>query len=416
MPENNLSARRQLSCIIVLLTTTGLMWFGFFMLIPLVAVHVTRDLHMGAAIAGMVLAVRQFMQFGLGLFAGALADWAGYRRMMLLGMLVRALGFGWMGFASDVLTLVLSSATAAVGGAFFEASGKAALAAVSKGYRRETIFSLSSTIGNLGMTTGPLLGVALLKVDFRMVGLASASFYLINFVLIWLFIPKLSGLGTGSGAVSQMFSNLGLVWRNRPFIMLTTLMIGYYIIYTQINITLPLIATRLTGSEDGVSLLYVINSGLAITLQFLSVRFLGRRFKPPVIIAGGTLVAGLGLWCISLVNSYVLLLGCVVIYALGRLVVEPVPALVASEYATEETLASYFGFSSLAMGFGGIFGNFLGGWLFDLGPQVGFDGLCWWAFGLTGLVVVLGIVLLQRYQQPDQATRLEVATVSPNHD
>jgi DHA1 family multidrug resistance protein-like MFS transporter len=422
MPEDYLTPRRQMTSIVVLLGTTGLMWFGFFMLIPLVAVHITRDLHMGAAVAGLVLAVRQFTQFGLGLFTGALADWGGYRRMILLGMLVRALGFAWLAFASDVLTLLLSGITAAVGGAFFDSSGKAALAAVSRGYKRETIFALSTTIGNIGMTTGPLLGVALLKMDFAVVGLASASLYLVNFGLIWLFIPKLANSGQRRGGARQMFRSLGKVWHNRTFVLISALTIGYYIIYSQINITLPLEAERLTGSEDSVSLLYVINSGLAITLQFLSMRLLARFFKSTTVIAMGTLVAGVGLWCISFVNTYPLLLACVVVYALGRLVVEPISAVLVAEHATEETLASYFGFSSLAMGFGGIFGNALGGWLFDLGPQVGFDGLCWWFFGIVGLVVVGGVLVLQHYQKRPMvapelvAPSLGTATASPNHE
>ncbi len=417
MTETELTHRQQLTGILVLLATTGIMWFGFFMLIPLVAVHITRDLKMGAAVAGMVLAVRQFTQFGLGFFIGALADWAGYRRMILLGMLIRAVGFAWLAIASDIATLLLSGITAAIGGAFFEASSKAALAAVSKGYRRETIFSLSTTIGNIGMSTGPLLGVALLKVDFAVVGLASAGLYLLAFGLVWLLVPRIASAGHSSrGATAQMFRNIGQVWQNKPFVIVTSLMVGYYVLYTQINITLPLEATRLTGSEDGVSLLYVINSGLAIGLQFFTIRFLAKRYKPATIIAVGTLITGVGLWAIYFVNSYLLLLGCVVVYALGRLIVEPIPSVMVSEYATEKNLASYFGFSSLAMGIGGIFGNFLGGVLFDLGPQVGIDGLCWWFFGAVALVVVAGVVVLRRIEAHNltRPARLEVATASPD--
>ncbi len=397
------------------------------MLIPLMAVHITRDLHMGAAIAGLVLAVRQFTQFGLGMFTGALADWVGYRQMLMLGMFIRAIGFAWLGFATDLLTLLLSGITAAIGGAFFEASGKAALAAISKGYKRETVFSLSTTIGNIGMSTGPLLGVALLKFDFSIVGLAAASIYLVNLGLIWIFIPPIASSRSGPGGARQMFSNLGRVWQNRPFVLISSLMVGYFVLYSQINITLPLIATRLTGSEDGVGLLYVINSGLAIVLQFVSVRYLIRRFNSTTIIAVGTLVSALGLFLISFVSTYLLLLACVVVYALGRLVVEPLSAVVVSEYASEDALASYFGFSSFALGLGGVFGNFMGGWLFDFGREIGFDGLCWWVFGLDGLLVVVGVLFFQRYQrrlgaQTSQiryskaSAGLEASAVSPNPD
>ncbi|HEX2910428.1 MAG TPA: MFS transporter [Chloroflexia bacterium] len=399
MTESNFGTKKQTISIVTLLVTTGLMWFGFFMLIPLLAVHITDDLGLGAAIAGFVLAVRQFTQFGLGLFVAALADWAGYRRMIMLGMLVRALGFFWLAFASDVLTLSLSAALAAVGGAFFESSSKAAIVALSKGYKRETIFSLLTTIGNIGMSTGPIAGVALLKVDFSVVGMVAASMYLINFLLVWIFVPVVASTGNGKGGVSQMFSNLGVVWNNKPFVLITVLMVGYYSLYSQINITLPLKAEKLTGNEESVGLLYVINSGLAITLQILCMRYLTRWFKPVTVIGVGTLVAGLGLLLVSFVSSYLLLLVCLVVYALGRLVVEPMSAVLVSNYATEQTMASYFGFNSLALGFGGVFGSFLGGWMFDFGPQHGLDNLCWWFFGFLGVLVAVGVVIFQRSEK-----------------
>ncbi len=422
--ENSLSRGQQMNGIVVLLATTGLMWFGFFMLIPLLAVHITRDLALGATIAGLVLAVRQFTQFGLGLFASALADWAGYRRMIMLGMLIRAVGFGWLAWAGDTLSLTLAAAVSAVGGALFESSSKAALAALSKGFKRETIFSLSSTAGNLGMSTGPLLGVALIKVDFALVGMIAAGIYLLDFLLVWLCVPPIAQSKGVKSGLGQMFSNLGTVWHDGPFVLITVLLVGYYSLYSQINITLPLEATNLTGSEDGVSLLYIVNSGLAISLQFVALRYLARRVNPVTIIGVGTLVSALGLFLISFVGSYWPFIACVVVYALGRLVVEPTVAVIVTNRAQETTLASYFGFSSLALGFGGIFGSLLGGWLFDFGRQIGLNGLCWWVFGGMGLAVMIGALLFRRSN--DQLIRpqevntftaksagLEASTASP---
>ncbi len=432
MTKESLGNPRHTGSIVVLLATTGIMWFGFFMMMPLLAVHITNDLALGATIAGMVLAVRQFVQFGLGLFAAALSDWAGYRMMMMLGMLIRAAGFFWLAFASDVLTLILSASVSAIGGAFFDSSGKAALASLSKGYKRETIFSLNGTIGNLGMSVGPLAGIALLSVNFTVVGVISAAMYLVNFVVLLFLVPSIATVGDKTKrGLGQMFSNIGTVWNDKPFVIITVLLVGYYSIYSQINITLPLISTRLSGSEDGISYVYLINSGLNIALQFLLIRMLARFFKPLILIGLGTLVAGVGMFLVSFANSFIFLLFCVVLYALGRLVVEPMISVLVSDYASESTLASYFGFSSLAMGFGGVFGSFLGGFLYDLGLQNNLPGLCWWFFGILGAVVMVGVLLFrQREGQPRQVARpepfatrietpraaLEGSSASPNLD
>jgi DHA1 family multidrug resistance protein-like MFS transporter len=418
-----LERRKQLPAILVLLFNTGLMWFGFFMLIPLVALHATRDLGVSAAMAGLILAVRQFVQQGLGLFIAAAADWVGYRRMMLCGMLIRALGFAYLAIAPDALHLMLAGVVAAIGGACFDSSGKAALAAVSRGYRRDTIFSLSSTIGNVGMTTGPLVGVMLIKLDFKVVGLVSASIYLVCFVMLLVFVPPIppaaANLGQRHGP-AQIFSQLGIVWQNRPFVIISAMLAGYYVLYAQINITLPLFTAKLTGTEDNIALIYGVSSGLAIFFQYFSVKLLGKWFQPVTVIGIGTGLAGLGLALVALATNLPTLLVCVVIYSLGRLVVEPMAYTITANYATDETMASYFGFSSLALAVGGILGNLLGGWLFDLGNQIGLAALCWYIFGLIGLGLVIGIFWFQYYEAHHHKTvapaaaSIEPATVSPS--
>lgn len=393
-----IDSHKQLPATLVLLLNTGLMWFGFFMLIPLVALHATRDLGVSAAMAGLVLAVRQFVQQGLGIFIAASADWMGYRRMMLTGMLVRAIGFAYLAVAPDGLHLMLAGVVAALGGACFDPSGKAAMAVVSRGYRPDTIFALVSTVSNVGMTTGPLLGVALLKFDFKVVGLVSACVYIFCFFLLLIFIPVLPPtiIQDKQHRLTQIFKQLGTVWSNHSFVRINLLFAGYYILYVQINITLPLYVAALTGSEDNIVTLYAINSGLAIALQYISVKFLRRWFQPVTIVGLGTGLAALGLVGIVFVHTLPFFLACVVIYSLGRLMVEPMTYTITLQYATPDTMASYFGFSSLALAVGGVIGNSAGGWLFDLGNNNGWQGLCWLVLGGVGLLVIVGVILFQR--------------------
>jgi len=418
---NPLERRKQLPAILVLLFNTGLMWFGFFMLIPLVALHATRDLGVSAAMAGLVLAVRQFVQQGLGVFISAAADWLGYRKMMLCGMLIRSLGFAYLAIAPNLLHLMLSGMVAAVGGACFDSSGKAALAALSRGFRRDTIFSLSATIGNIGMTSGPLAGVALLNVDFQTVGLVAASIYIACFFLLLLFVPPIPPasihLGQRHGP-AQVLAQLGKVWQNRRFVTITLMFSAYYILYAQINITLPLFAESLTNSKDSIATIYLISSGLAIGLQYVAVKVLRGWFSPVTIIALGTGLAGLGLAAVAFAHNLAFLLVCVVIYSLGRMIVEPMAYIITAQYATDATMASYFGFSSLALAVGGVCGNLLGGWLFDLGNHTGLTGLCWLVFGGVGFVTVLGIIWFQRQasesDRPAFTSAVEPTTASPS--
>ena len=134
----------------MLLGNSGLMSAGFFLLIPLLSVHLTRDLGYSGALAGAVLAVRQVTQQGLMVFGGVLADRIGYRRAISAGLLVRALGFFGFALGDGLPLILLSAVVAALGGALFEATGKAALASLVPPDERPRLFSLSAIVGSIG--------------------------------------------------------------------------------------------------------------------------------------------------------------------------------------------------------------------------------------------------------------------------
>jgi DHA1 family multidrug resistance protein-like MFS transporter len=303
---------------------------------------------------------------------------------------------------------------AALGGAGFEASGKAALAYLSKGYSRESIFSLSVTCGNAGMALGPLVGVMLIKVDFAIVGLAAAAVYLLCFALIWIYVPEIDtnhGEAQHRITIGEITGKLGNVWSNKPFVVLCVLLVGYYFLYVQINITLPLMAVKLSGSEDSVSLIFALNSGMAIFFQFFSVKLIRKWLQPVTIIGVGITITTLGLAAVTFINDYASLIICVVIYALGRLLVDPVVYTITTRYATDDTMASYFGFSSLALAFGGMFGNSLGGWLYDTGNAIGFPSLCWVVFTVVGGSVAVGMFVFHGWERKQAESFQKSSTV-----
>jgi len=83
--------------VVVLLGNTLLMNLGFFLFVPLIALHFAKGLGFTAAAIGLVLALRQVAQQGLDLFGGAFADRFGARLAMVIGCVIRATGFVGIG-------------------------------------------------------------------------------------------------------------------------------------------------------------------------------------------------------------------------------------------------------------------------------------------------------------------------------
>ena len=385
----------------VLLANSALMSAGFFMLIPLLSVHLTQNLGLSGAAAGAVLAVRQLTQQGLMVFGGALADRVGYRPIIALGMLVRALGF--FGFAiADTLPVIIASAiVAALGGALFEATGKAALASLVSAEERPRVFSLSALAGGLGSTGGPLLGVALLSRSFAWVGIASGAFFFAAFVISALLLPPMAGSGA---AAPPLRRTLGAVARDRRFLTFTALLTAYWLLHNQIYISVPLWAARVTGGAEVIGLLYAVNAGAGLLLQYPLVRWASRRASPTTLVGAGIAVMGigLGLFVFAIPGPAVIALMCgaVIVFAAGRALVEPSKDVVTSTLAPPEQLAAYFGISFLALAVGGSAGNYLGGWLYDLAVETGASAVPWLSFVLFG--VLAGGLTFRYASRPDR--------------
>ena len=379
----------------VLLFNNALMNAGFTMLMPLVAIHFTRDIGYTAAAVGLVLAIRQLTQQGLMLFGGALADHVGYKPVIAGGMLVRAIGFAMFAISPDYSMLMAAAIVAALGGSLFEATGKAAMAVIISPEEKARLFSLSGVFGGIGSTLGPLIGVALLRFDFTWVCIASALCFVINCILALIFLPPVKARADGEKPPS-LPSMIKTIWKDAPFVQFTALMMGFWFMNNQLAVSVALYATAITSSEQAIGILYAVNAGLTILLQYPLLRFLHRRTTSGVLLTSGMALLACSLGALAFAASLPAMVACIAVFAIGRMLVEPTIYEVTADYARPTTLAAYYGFNFLALAFGGSIGNFAGGWLFDLGKQSGNLALPWPIISSIGLLVTAGLVIAQR--------------------
>jgi DHA1 family multidrug resistance protein-like MFS transporter len=376
-----------------LLVYTFFMVIGFTMIMPLVAVHFVNDAGMAAASVGLALAARQVTQQGLALVGGVLADRFGAKRMISLGVLLRALGFASLAVAGNLPLLFVAMVISALGGALFEAPYQASIAALTTNENRPRYYSISNVVSGVATTLGPLVGVVLLRFDFHVVCLVAAACFALNFfVTLWL--PPIR-LAT---ELRPLRHGIGLAIGDRRFVVLTVLMMGYWFTAGQINISFPLLAYQLTGSQDGVGIMFALNAGMNMVLQYPLIRLLERRLAPSRILVLGVVIMAAGAGAVSIAHSFPVLLACVAIFALGALLTRPTQQTLIAAMANPQALGTFLGFSSLGMAVGGGVGNAAGGWLIDIARAQGLPALPWLIFGGVGLVSALGLHLLTRAQ------------------
>lgn len=366
---------------------TFLMNAGFFLIIPLVSVHYVDRLGWAAAFIGLVLAVRQFTQQGFTVFGGALADRFGPKRLILAGVLIRAISFVVMGYATVPWLLLASGFLAAVGGALFDAPQRATLATLAPEDRMNELYGRLGILQNVARTIGPLIGAFLIRFDFELVGLGSAAFFMLAFFVTLLFLPPISVCTTPQTARA----GLKLAARDLVFVTFTVLMMGYWFMWVQLSIAMPLQIKHLTGQDSSVGIMFTVSALLSIILQVPALRLAQRYLKPTPIIIAGMLSMALGMGLVAFTQSVVVFYAALFFFSLGSVLATPSAQTVTAEMADARARGAYFGVGSLAMAVGGGLGHVFGGSLVDLAARQNAPALPWFIFAGVGLASAAGL-------------------------
>jgi DHA1 family multidrug resistance protein-like MFS transporter len=399
IPIDRLSERQRRNGIAAIMISTFLSWGGFFMIIPLVAVHYVDHMGWAAGTVGLVLAVRQLTQQGMTAFFGVLADHIGPKPIIATGMLVRAAGFFAMAYAGEFWPVLFAALLAGFGGSMFEAPKAASVAALSRPETRQRLFSMLGVISGAGTTIGTQLGALLIRADFRIVGIAAASAYVVISAVMLVLMPHISvsnrlnaveeAEAAGSGA------GLGAVFRDRDFMLFLLLLTGYWFASSQFGLTIVLVAADITGTDASVSWLYAVNTAITIGLGYVLPRALERWFSPVGLLVTGLGILAAGLLLVGFSDNTVGLLLASAVFSIGAVLARPGQETVTANLARPAARGAYFGVASLSLAVGGGLGNLLGGTLYDLGTQPGMAMVPWLAFFVVGILSSAGIWMLR---------------------
>lgn len=391
--------------LMVALVTWFLMNAGFFLIIPLLSVHYVDDLGWAAAFIGVVLAVRQFAQQGLAVLGGALADRFGAKGLIALGTLVRTFSFVLIGFATTPAMLLLGGVLAALGGAMFDAPLRAAVAALAPAQQLGDLYARIGVLQNLARTVGPIVGAFLIQYDFAYVGGAAAGFFLLAFLLVLVGMPAVRV----STEKQPMTQGLNLAFHDRPFLLYTALMMGFWFMWTQLSIAMPLEVKALTGSDSSVGVLFTVNAVMAIVLQVPLLRLAQRFLQPMPMIIVGIVSMAFSLGTVALVETVWHLYVSVFFFAAGIVLVMPNAETIAASLANPTARGAYFGVNSLALAVGGGIGHITGGALVDYAVASGAHMLPWVTFGLVGLLTAVAMLQFYRHNRVRMTPGLALA-------
>lgn len=387
-----------------LLLDNMLLELGFSAVFPLLSVHFVEQLGWQAVVVGGALAVWQFIQSGTGIIGGAIADRLGAKPTMVVGLLLRALGFAVMGIADTGLLLMLGCALAALGGMLFSPCRSALVVKLLRPAERGRFYSILMVEDSAFRVTGALLGSWLLMhYDFLHVCMAGALFFVLAAGWNAWKLPayKLSSVR------SPVLTGMALPLRDRHFRRYVLTLTGYYILNVQVMLMLPIAIQSLAHTPAAVSWMYSVEAIMAVTLLYPLARWSERHFLLERRLTLGLGIMTISLLCVGLTHSLIPLFVLVFIFFLGSLIAEPARETLSAELSDYRARGSYMGFSRMGAAVGGAIGYSGGGWLHDLGRAQDTPALPWLILGVIGFITLLVIHLQFRRNPTHSIVRAE---------
>ncbi|MDX3522002.1 MFS transporter [Streptomyces scabiei] len=377
---------------------------AFYMLMPYLAAHLSDGLGLAAWAVGLVLGVRNFSQQGMFLIGGTLADRYGYKAPIMAGCLLRTAGFGLLGWVDNLPALIAASAATGFAGALFNPAVRAYIAAEA-GERRVDAFATFNVHYQAGMLLGPLVGLALLAADFRLVCTVAAAVFAALTMLQWRALPSRHRPTADCTAASDgVMAQWRTVVANRPFLLFATAMIGSYVLTFQVYLALPLAATKALGPHGtwATSGLFVISAAVAVLGQLRLTGWAKRHWSPAQALVRGLSAMGLAFLPLALVppgaglTVLTALVMAVTLLSAGSAVLYPFEMDTVVTLSGNHLVATHYGLYNTVTGLGITLGNLATGALWDTAERHDALWLTWCTLTATGLACAASVAALAR--------------------
>ncbi len=346
----------------------------------------------------------------LAVIGGAVADRLGFRRALSLAYLflsiayftLGSIGSDWFAPIRNAVPLVPLVAfilmLPALGVALVKPSVVGTTARSSKENVRSVGYSIYYTLVNVGSTAGPYLASWVhqhrnMESVFRM---AAISVFAMLFVVLFFFKEPRRVDDAPAASLGQVGKNFLTVLSNPRFMLFLLIFTGYWIVFWQEFIALPLYISAYIDPKADTELILVTDPLVVICFTML-IGFLTKRMHAFHAIVLGTLVSSVA-WILLIVHPSVwMAVATLVVVAIGEIIQAPRYYDYISRLAPADQQGTYMGFAFLPLGIGSFIAGKFSGWLMrHYGEELHQPQMVWWWVIAVGVATTILLWIYDR--------------------
>jgi len=354
------------------------------------------------------------MVWFLAIFGGAVADKLGFRRALSLAYLIltaayfllASIGAPWLAPVRNAVPLELFVGCIlilpALGISLVKPSVVGTTARASKENVRTLGYSIYYTMVNIGGAAGPLAA----SLARRHLGagkifyVAAAVVFVMFFLVVTMFREPKRSDDVPKPSVGETLRNFLTVMRNPKFMIFLLIFTGYWIVFWQQWILMPVYLHEYVNKDIDVELVLVTDSILVISCTIV-VNHVLRKMAAFSAIVLGTLVTSLSwvvlVWRPSMWGA----VAAIAVLATGEIIQQPRYYEYISKLAPPGQQGTYMGFAFLPLGIGSLIGGWFGGkMLHYFGEEMGKPQYAWYAIVIVGLATTMMLWIYDRIVRP----------------
>jgi POT family proton-dependent oligopeptide transporter len=350
----------------------------------------------------------------LAIFGGAIADRLGFRRALSLAYLILATSYFLLGSIAAPWLAPIRNAVPlgffvlvilmlpALGVALVKPCVVGTTARASKPNVRSIGYSIYYTLVNIGGALGPITASWVhqnLSVEgvFRV---AAGSVFLMFFLVLVLFKEPRQAEGKQVTSIGETLVNFGKVLGNPKFMLFLLIFSGYWIVYWQEFITLPLYVHDYIDPRANTEKMLATGPIVVIALTVV-ISVLTKRVAAFRAVLLGTLISMVAFAILALHSTVWAAYAALVVVALGELTQQPRYYDYISRLAPANQQGTYMGFAFLPLGIGAFVAGRIGGKLLHhFGEVQHHPERFWWAITGIGVATTLLLWIYDRVVKP----------------
>jgi len=386
---------------------------SYYAVFAVLARYLHEGLHFDVERAGSLTGMFGGWVWFLAVVGGAVADRLGFRRALSVAYFLLSIAYFSLGSiganwfaplrnAMPLETLVgIVLVLPALGVALVKPSVVGTTARASNEKVRSVGYSIYYTLVNVGSTCGPFIaGWVRAQALFR---IAALSVFLMLFLVLFLFREPRRTDGAPAPTLGEVGKNFLTVISNPRFMLFLLIFTGYWIVFWQEFIALPLYISAYIDPKANTAWILMTDPLVVICFTML-IGYLTKRMHSFHAIVLGTLITSLAFILLIVHASVWMSVAALVVVAIGEIMQAPRYYDYISRLAPQDQQGTYMGFAFLPLGIGSFIAGKFGGWaMHHYGEELHRPEMVWWCVVAVGVATTVLLWIYDRFVRKEKS-------------